>query len=206
MQKKTLHKATAQESASMLTPYPGPHTRMPGSRLGSGILLRSSWPCWSRGFTNEAFRSCFKYMDLSNNEIRKAQARDDFPKTALRATCTIWLARSNEMFRSWEMVKTPEVPTKMQLERAGPRSQSAKPTAACPRSGEARTVASLSLPGGQDGNISSIFPHSLVGSLIFPQNFFIFFLILVFRVGGSPTRESPGYATGGSGTGCPIQL
>ena len=59
-----------------------------------------------------------------------------------------------------------------------------------------RAVASLSLPGGQDRNISSILPHFPVGSLIFPQIFFIFFLILVFRVGGSPTREGPGYATG----------
>ena len=58
-----------------------------------------------------------------------------------------------------------------------------------------RAVASLSLPGGQDGNITSILPHFPVGSLIFPQIFFIFFLILVFRVGGSPTREGPGYAT-----------
>ena len=53
-------------------------------------------------------------------------------------------------------------------------------------------VASLSLPGGQDKNISSIVPHFSAFALIFPQ---IFFLILVFRVGGSPTREGPGYAT-----------
>ena len=58
-----------------------------------------------------------------------------------------------------------------------------------------RAVASLSLPGGQDRMISSIFPHFPVASLIFLQFFFIFFLILVFRVGGSPTREGPGYAT-----------
>ena len=44
-----------------------------------------------------------------------------------------------------------------------------------------RAVASLSLPGGQDRMISSIFPHFPVASLIFPQFFFIFFLILVFR-------------------------
>ena len=44
-------------------------------------------------------------------------------------------------------------------------------------------------------NISSIFPHFPECSLIFPESFFIFFLILVFRVGGSPTREGPGYAT-----------
>ena len=56
-------------------------------------------------------------------------------------------------------------------------------------------VASLSLPFGQDWKISSIFPHFPVVSLIFPQIFFIFFLILVYRVGGSPTREGPGYAT-----------
>ena len=36
-----------------------------------------------------------------------------------------------------------------------------------------RAVASLSLSGGQDKNISSIFPH-FTDSLIFPQIFFIF--------------------------------
>ena len=59
-----------------------------------------------------------------------------------------------------------------------------------------RAVASLSLLVRQDKNISSIFPHFPVVSLIFPQNFFIFFLILVFRVGKLPTREGPGYTTG----------
>ena len=58
-----------------------------------------------------------------------------------------------------------------------------------------RAVASLSLPGGQDKNISSIFCHFLEVSLIFPQSFFNFFLHLVFRVGSSPIREGPGYAT-----------
>ena len=66
------------------------------------------------------------------------------------------------------------------------------------RSQTLRAVASLSLPGGQDRNISSILPHFPVGSLIFPQIFFISFLILVFRVGGSPTREGSGYATADS--------
>ena len=61
-----------------------------------------------------------------------------------------------------------------------------------------RAVASLSLLVGQDRNISSIFPNFPVVSLIFPQIFFIFFLILVFRVGGSPTRDGPGYATEGN--------
>ena len=56
-------------------------------------------------------------------------------------------------------------------------------------------VASLSFPGGQDRNIFSIPPHIPVLSLIFPQFFFIFFFILVFRVGDSPTWEGPGYAT-----------
>ena len=59
----------------------------------------------------------------------------------------------------------------------------------------ARAVDSPSLPGGQDMNISSIFPHFPVVSFILPQVFFIFFLILVFRVGNSPTRKGPGYAT-----------
>ena len=38
----------------------------------------------------------------------------------------------------------------------------------------------------------SIFPHFPVFSLMFPQFFFIFVLILVFREGGLPTREGPG--------------
>ena len=59
-----------------------------------------------------------------------------------------------------------------------------------------RAVASLSPPGGQDKIISSIFPHFLVFSLIFPQSFFIFFLVLIFRASGLPTRKGPGYATG----------
>ena len=61
-----------------------------------------------------------------------------------------------------------------------------------------KAVASLSLSGGQDKNISSFFPHFPVVSLIFPQIFLNFFLILVFRVGGSPTAtlEGPGYTTG----------
>ena len=65
----------------------------------------------------------------------------------------------------------------------------------CFMSRQTRAVASLSLPGGQDKNFSSIFPHFPLISLIFPQIFLIFFLNLVFRVGGSPTREGPGYAT-----------
>ena len=71
------------------------------------------------------------------------------------------------------------------------------------RRGRGRAVASLSLPGGQDRMISSIFPHLPVASLIFPQFFFIFFLILIFRVGGSSTLEGPGYATG-AGAPAPI--
>ena len=58
-----------------------------------------------------------------------------------------------------------------------------------------RGVVALSTPGGQESNISSIFPHSPRFSLIFPQLFSIFFLNLGLRVGGSPTREGPGYAT-----------
>ena len=58
-----------------------------------------------------------------------------------------------------------------------------------------RAVVSLSLPGGQDKKISSIYPHFPVVSLIFPQIFFIFFHILVFQVGGLPTREGSSYAT-----------
>ena len=77
----------------------------------------------SRGFSIQTLRACFKYLDLSNREIRKAT--DEISKTALRATYTIWLSRYNKMFGRWELVDRPEVPTVMQLEREGPRGQSA---------------------------------------------------------------------------------
>ena len=68
---------------------------------------------------------------------------------------------------------------------------------------ESTAVARLTLLGGQDKNISSIFPHFPVVSLIFPQiifSFFLIFMILVFRVGeplpgkalGKPLEESGG--------------
>ena len=47
-----------------------------------------------------------------------------------------------------------------------------------------RAAASLSLPGGQDKNISSIFPHFPVWSLIFPQSFFISSSFWFSGVGG----------------------
>ena len=59
-----------------------------------------------------------------------------------------------------------------------------------------RAVASLSPPVGQDKNISSIFPHFTV-FLSFSSNFFHFLPHFVLRVGGSHTREGPGYATVG---------
>ena len=59
-----------------------------------------------------------------------------------------------------------------------------------------RSIANLTVPGGQEFH----FPHCLLKFrsifLIFPQTLFIFFLILVLRVGESPTREGSGYATG----------
>ena len=58
-----------------------------------------------------------------------------------------------------------------------------------------RGVVRLSTPGGQESNISSIFPHSLRFSLIFLQFFSIFLLNLELRVSGPPTREDLGYAT-----------
>ena len=65
---------------------------------------------------------------------------------------------------------------------------------------EISAVASLSLPGGQGKIISSVSPHFAIVFLIFPQIFFIFFLILVFPVDSSPTCKSFGYATLQDGT------
>ena len=56
------------------------------------------------------------------------------------------------------------------------------------RAGIIGAVASLLTPCEEDKNISSIFPHFPVVSLIFPQIFSVFFLILVL-----PIREGPGY-------------
>ena len=50
-------------------------------------------------------------------------------------------------------------------------------------------------PGWARNPLSSFFLKFWSIYLIFPQTLLIFFLILVLRVGGSPTREGPGYAT-----------
>ena len=58
-----------------------------------------------------------------------------------------------------------------------------------------RAVANLTVPGGQEFHFPNFFPQISINFLTFPQTFLIFFLILALRVGESPTREGPGYAT-----------
>ena len=62
--------------------------------------------------------------------------------------------------------------------------------------GKLRAVASLTVPGGQENHFPHFFLKFRSIFLIFPQTLLIFFLILTLRVGKSPTREGPGYATG----------
>ena len=50
-------------------------------------------------------------------------------------------------------------------------------------------------PGWARVPLSSFFPQTMINYSYFPQTSLIFFLILVLRVGDSPTREGPGYAT-----------
>ena len=57
---------------------------------------------------------------------------------------------------------------------------------------KSRVVDSLSVPGGQVIHHPQFF---FKFQSIFPQFFLISFLISVLRVGKSPTREGPGYAT-----------
>ena len=73
-----------------------------------------------------------------------------------------------------------------------------------PGSLKARAIASLTVLSGQERGQEFHFPHFFLkfwtSFLIFPQTLLIFVLILVLRVGESPTRESPtregpGYAT-----------
>ena len=58
-----------------------------------------------------------------------------------------------------------------------------------------RAVASLTVPGGHELHFPHFFLKFRSILLIFPQILLIFFLILALRVGKSPTREGPGYAT-----------
>ena len=58
-----------------------------------------------------------------------------------------------------------------------------------------RAIASLTVPDGQESHFPHFFLKFRSISLIFPQTFLIFFPILILRVGESPTREGPGYAT-----------
>ena len=60
-----------------------------------------------------------------------------------------------------------------------------------------RAVASLTLQGEQAFNFPHFFLKFWSIFLSFPQIFFIFFLILVLRVGDSPTRKGPGYVSRG---------
>ena len=60
-----------------------------------------------------------------------------------------------------------------------------------------RAVASLTVPGGQEFHFPHFFLKFQSIFHIFPQTLPIFFLILALRVGESPTREGPGYATAG---------
>ena len=75
----------------------------------------------SRGFTNETLRACFKYLGLTNKEMRKAL--DKISRTALRATYTLWLSRNNKAFGSWELVARPYVPPVEDHEEIPTRSQ-----------------------------------------------------------------------------------
>ena len=59
------------------------------------------------------------------------------------------------------------------------------------------TVVSLTVPGGQEFHFPHFFLKFQSIFLIFPQTSLIFFLILALRVGDSPTRKDPGYATAG---------
>ena len=62
----------------------------------------------SRGFTNETLRACLKFLGLTNKEVKKAL--DNISRAALRATYTLWLARNNKKFGSWELVARPYIP------------------------------------------------------------------------------------------------
>ena len=59
-----------------------------------------------------------------------------------------------------------------------------------------RAIASLTVPGGQEFHFPHFFLKFWSSFLIFPQTLLLFFLIISLRMGESPTREGPGYATG----------
>ena len=59
-----------------------------------------------------------------------------------------------------------------------------------------RAIASLTVPSGQEFQFPHFFLKFRSTFLSFPQTSVFFFLSLAFRVGESPTREGPGYATG----------
>ena len=57
---------------------------------------------------------------------------------------------------------------------------------------DAKAVANLTVPGGQEFHFPHFFLKFRSLFLIFPQALLIFFLIFALRL---PTREGPGYAT-----------
>ena len=57
-----------------------------------------------------------------------------------------------------------------------------------------RTVASLTVPGGQEFHFPHFFPHILINFYFF-SHFTYFLPHFGSWVGNSPTQEGPGYAT-----------
>ena len=62
----------------------------------------------ARGFTGQTMRTCFRFLTMTNKEIKVAL--DSVSKVALRATYTLWLSRNNKTFGSWELISRPYIP------------------------------------------------------------------------------------------------
>ena len=80
---------------------------------------------------------------------------------------------------------------KEMFERVDVRRTRSKPSSFGSRAGRSQPHS----PGWVRVPFSSFFLKFQSTFLIFPKTLFIFFLILALRVGESPTREGPGYAT-----------
>ena len=58
-------------------------------------------------FTGQSLRTCFRFLNLINKEIKVALF--SVSKLALRATYTLWISRNNNIFGSWELISRPYI-------------------------------------------------------------------------------------------------
>ena len=132
-------------------------------------------------YSNISYYRCGRIFKYHESAVVRHMFNNNQNRLSIIRTCMLWRQIFCDTDSGWLCYKAIQVPIIKQNKFQTKQNKASRNITVS----ATRAVASLSLPGEQHKNISSIFPHFCVVSLIFPQIFFIFFLILVFQVGGT---------------------